>query len=202
MKKRWDQRRHQIQEAALALLMQGGYEALTLEAVADELGCTKQALYHYFPSKQELVRSILLDALEDATDNMDRILAEGVEPIEALKRLVQLYVEDAFTRQSFFNVYYETLRYQREILQPEEKRRLEQARKEMGQRIVDLVHRGIERGVFVERDPQLLGALVLGMVAGVLSHRRMPGLEGLDPQRLHEEILNVLMRGILKKEVP
>ena len=52
------QARQDILEVAERILSEGGIEAVTLASVAGELSMTKQALYHYFASKEALVRSL------------------------------------------------------------------------------------------------------------------------------------------------
>ena len=57
--------RQEIIHAAREILHEGGIDAITLASVAGKLGMTKQALYHYFASKEALIKSLvtmLLDA--------------------------------------------------------------------------------------------------------------------------------------------
>jgi AcrR family transcriptional regulator len=60
--------RARIQEVALELFTEQGYENTSLREVAERLGVTKAALYYHFKSKDEIVESIAGDrvaALED-----------------------------------------------------------------------------------------------------------------------------------------
>jgi AcrR family transcriptional regulator len=57
--------RLEILDTARAILKQGGLEVLTLESVAGELGMTKQAIYHYFPSKLALIRALVTALLDE-----------------------------------------------------------------------------------------------------------------------------------------
>ena len=59
------QARQDILDTARRVLAEQGLDAVTLTGVANELGMTKQALYHYFPSKDALLND-LLTALFDA----------------------------------------------------------------------------------------------------------------------------------------
>jgi AcrR family transcriptional regulator len=47
-----------IQDIALTLFAARGYDATSLQDIADELGLTKAAVYYHFPSKLELLQSI------------------------------------------------------------------------------------------------------------------------------------------------
>lgn len=59
--------RQEILDAALDILAEQGAEGLTLAAVTDRLGFTKPAIYHYFRSKEDLVRSLVLELLHQET---------------------------------------------------------------------------------------------------------------------------------------
>ena len=60
-----ERNRREILETAEALLQGGGIDAVTLAAVAGELALTKQALYHYFPSKEALIKILVVKLLND-----------------------------------------------------------------------------------------------------------------------------------------
>jgi len=76
--------RREILAAAEHILADGGVDAVTLAAVAERVGMTKPALYHYFPSKEALERALITTLLDDeiealiakveATENEDRLL--------------------------------------------------------------------------------------------------------------------------------
>src|SRR2546430_2681405 len=53
--------RTRIQEVALELFTEQGYEATSLREVAERLGVTKAALYYHFKSKDEILASFMED---------------------------------------------------------------------------------------------------------------------------------------------
>jgi AcrR family transcriptional regulator len=53
--------RSRIQEIALELFTEQGYEATSLREIAERLGVTKAALYYHFKSKDEIAASFLAD---------------------------------------------------------------------------------------------------------------------------------------------
>jgi AcrR family transcriptional regulator len=74
-----EQARREILEAAQGLLQDGGLEAVTLASVAGELSMTKQAIYHYFTSKEALVRSLVTELIDDEVG----ALIEAVESADS-----------------------------------------------------------------------------------------------------------------------
>jgi AcrR family transcriptional regulator len=53
--------RTRIQQVALDLFTEQGYEATSLREIAERLGVTKAALYYHFRTKDEIVQSLLAD---------------------------------------------------------------------------------------------------------------------------------------------
>lgn len=56
-----------IKAAALDRVATQGYEAMSLRAVARDVGVSVQALYHYFPSRDALVTNLIVDCYTDLT---------------------------------------------------------------------------------------------------------------------------------------
>src|SRR2546430_17554951 len=53
--------RSRIQEVALELFTEQGYEATSLREIAERLGVTKAALYYHFKTKDDIVASFMQD---------------------------------------------------------------------------------------------------------------------------------------------
>jgi len=53
--------RSRIQEIALELFTEKGYDATSLREISERLGVTKAALYYHFKSKEEIVESMTAD---------------------------------------------------------------------------------------------------------------------------------------------
>jgi AcrR family transcriptional regulator len=61
----------EIKKVALELMRSGGPDAITLRAIAREMGMTANAIYSYFATRDELVTALIYDvytALADAVD--------------------------------------------------------------------------------------------------------------------------------------
>lgn len=60
--------------AATRLFAAQGFDATSVQAVADEVGVTKQAVLHHFPSKEHLRKAVLDAILAHWTDTLPRLL--------------------------------------------------------------------------------------------------------------------------------
>jgi len=67
--------RVRIQQVALELFAEQGYERTSLREIAERLGVTKAALYYHFKSKEDIVRSFT----EDHFARIDALIAWGGE---------------------------------------------------------------------------------------------------------------------------
>ena len=65
--------RSRLRELALQMFAEQGYEKTSLREIAERLGVTKAALYYYFKSKEDIVRSLV----EDCMAEIDELIAWG-----------------------------------------------------------------------------------------------------------------------------
>jgi len=98
--------RHEILQVAEGILQTGGVEAVTLAAVASELGMTKQALYHYFPSKEALTRSLITSLLDDEINRLIEAIVHSDPQANTLGTLIQAFYEHYIGRMNAFRSIY------------------------------------------------------------------------------------------------
>jgi AcrR family transcriptional regulator len=60
----------EIKQTARRLLVTQGSEAVSLRAIAREMGMTAPALYRYFGSHEELIRHVIADIFTELTDDL------------------------------------------------------------------------------------------------------------------------------------
>jgi AcrR family transcriptional regulator len=81
MNKRQGDMKERIQQVAIELFTNQGYDKTSLREIAERLDVSKAALYYHFKSKEEILRSIV----EDITGAIDELLAWG----ESLPRSIE-----------------------------------------------------------------------------------------------------------------
>jgi AcrR family transcriptional regulator len=83
--------RARIQQVALELFAEQGYDKTSLREIAERLGVTKAALYYHFKSKEDIVRSLV----EDYFGQIDAVIAWArTEPrtAETRREILSRYV--------------------------------------------------------------------------------------------------------------
>ena len=100
------QARKEILEVAQAILLQGGADAVTLASVAGELGMTKQALYHYFPSKEALARSLVAALVDNEIEALIAIVKDVDSGKKTLGTLIRAFYDHYIDRLDAFRFVY------------------------------------------------------------------------------------------------
>jgi AcrR family transcriptional regulator len=83
--------RERIVEAAIESFGRRGYDGTSLDAVAANLGVSKQTILHHFGSKERLFDSVIDRCAQELSEALERALATagpGFERIDALVRAV------------------------------------------------------------------------------------------------------------------
>ncbi len=86
-------RLHELQEAALALILEEGVAAFSVHRLAERVGFTPGALYRYFRSRDELLAAVQLEVLEgfEAFLRAARALGKEEAPLRRLVLLCRAY---------------------------------------------------------------------------------------------------------------
>jgi AcrR family transcriptional regulator len=87
--------RDEIKRAALRQLAEGGSDALSINAIAKELGVSGPALYRYFNGRDELLTELVVDAYDDLGDAVGLAAARtrGRSARDRLRALARAYRE-------------------------------------------------------------------------------------------------------------
>ena len=77
-----------IVQAVNRLLAEKGFDLMTVDEVAAEVGIAKASLYKHFPSKEDLAAAAMVRVLTLAEEFLDQLPAQG-KPIEKLEAVVR-----------------------------------------------------------------------------------------------------------------
>ena len=84
--------RARIQQVAVELFTEHGYDGTSLREIAERLDVTKAALYYHFKSKEDIVASLV----QDYADQMDALIEWGREQprtAETRRQILSRYVD-------------------------------------------------------------------------------------------------------------
>jgi AcrR family transcriptional regulator len=179
-------RRPLLLDAALPLFSEQGYEAVSMQQIADAAHVSKPVLYSCFTSKEELFAELvrredrrLWDLVEDSVP-----LPGDEEDHESLLRrgLTGMLRAVAGAPDAFRVIY----------LQPAGEDRVERGRVHWEQRMAEVI---AARALIPDREARVLGRLLVA--AAELGFRTLLEEPGAwDPDELAEYLARTLMRGI------
>lgn len=93
--------RSRIQDVALKLFIEQGYEGTSLREIAEHLGVTKAALYYHFKTKDDIVASLINDRLAEIEDLTAWLRDRPTTPATR-REFVKMYA-DALTSERSLN---------------------------------------------------------------------------------------------------
>ncbi len=189
-----ERRRAEILRAALHAFRERGYHATTLDAIAEQLGVRKTALYHYFPDKQ----AILLACHRESLSDLERIIAEARRLGPVRERLRHIIVEHVRVMTEAYGA--SPLAFEVGALSPERQAEIITGRDRYEHELRDLIARGMRSGTFRPGDAKVAAFTILGALNGIARWYRPGG--GLDTQALGEHFAAQLMDGLVAEFRP
>lgn len=173
-------RSQEVRAAAAHLFAENGYAGTNMADIADTLGLLASSLYNHISSKQEVLRSICLETMDELLTEQREATAGG-DVAQRLRRMTEANVRFAGGRRD------EAIVTDREFVHLDEPARLQvlalRRRYEAGVR--SLIEEGCRHGVFRVRDPKLASYGIIKMGLTVAEWFRETG--PTDLQTIAEE---------------
>jgi AcrR family transcriptional regulator len=84
-----DWRRSQLIEAAAAIALESGGEAITVASVASRAGLSRTTVYEYFASSADLAADLVIDELESFAEALATASSQADVPLLAIENWIQ-----------------------------------------------------------------------------------------------------------------
>lgn len=163
-----------VREAALRLFAQSGYAAVSMRAIAAEVGVQAGALYNYTSDKQSLLFDLMEGHLLELLDSVP--VTEDAPPADQLRQFVEFHIRFHADRPDAVFIAYMELRN----LTPRNFAQIEGLRRRYEDRLTDILRAGAETGDFVAEDPKIATWAIIAMLTGVNTWFRRSGRLSLD----------------------
>lgn len=189
----YEARQREILDAAVILFREQGYESARLEELAERVGLTKAAIYHYFPKKSDLLIGICERAIAESMNRQENIL-NSAEPVEVrFRRAISDHVEGMAKNVAVWDVFFREFELQ--DMDDARFRTIRRQMREFGDRFEQLLAEGVKREVFRPIDPRITANAILGMLNW--SHR---WISNERPENVSAVILQMLERGLFAEK--
>jgi TetR/AcrR family fatty acid metabolism transcriptional regulator len=107
---RWGEREQGIIEVATQLYLQGGYDNVSMAAVASAAGLSEGTLYNYFRDKQDLQLRVSLAAFEAHIQKAEQAVAESKSLRQGLERLIAIELSLLIEAKELFRAWMREMR--------------------------------------------------------------------------------------------
>jgi len=195
-----------ILAAAERLFAESGFDAVSMNAVAELAGVSKANIFHHFSTKNALYLAVMRQACRHSNPLMDNLESDGGAFVERLRHFARAHLAHILDNQQTSRLIL------REIIGNDPQRCRELAEQVFGDnfaRLVEIMRAGQKRG-------ELRGDLDAGMVATLLVaadlfffqtrevSRHLPDVKHLsaDPVAYSDRLVDILMHGIAPRKNP
>ncbi|MGE0097196.1 MAG: TetR/AcrR family transcriptional regulator [Hydrogenophaga sp.] len=91
----YEDKKQAILDKAAALIARKGFEVATMMDVAKACGTSKSHLYHYFPSKEDLLYAIVHEYITRQAAELARIVAQPLSAEQRFEQFVDSFIQGA-----------------------------------------------------------------------------------------------------------
>jgi len=162
-------RREAIMASAQELFFAKGFNATTMDEIAQRAELSKGALYLYFASKEELYVSVMSEGLAILFDRTEEAFKLGLPPDQMIRKFGEVRYRYYLDYREYYRIFF--FLEHRDVAQ-QLPRELIQDSLEKGirnfQRFIEVIQQGIDQGIFAPVDPRKAAVAFLGATNGVL----------------------------------
>ena len=180
-----------ILEVATQLIHERGFDAVTVQDVADKVGMLKGSLYHYIGSKEDLLFAILYEMHLEAMSRLSKVKQIKGSPKEVLRMFIIYHFIDAINLLEKSSVYYDNFKR----LGEKKRAALTQEASEYQKFAEDLINAGKKDKLF---DKKLNTRIAVNsmMVALTSLHRWYHKDDELTAEELAGAYADLILKGI------
>lgn len=177
-----------LREAALTLMARHGYEAVTMRQLAAEIGLQAAALYRYFPTKEDLLFTLMREHMEGLLAAWAEARPPSSDPEARLAAFVRNHISFHVARRHSTHVSNMELR----SLSRERLSAMLKMRSTYEKELRQILREGAEAGDFLVDDPTLTAMAIIQMITGVIVWFRPD--ERLSVKEVAETYLGMTLR--------
>ncbi|MDN5354204.1 MAG: hypothetical protein PWQ09_960 [Candidatus Cloacimonadota bacterium] len=186
-------RKKEITLAAKKMMLKYGIRKTTLEDIAQECGVKKTALYYYFNSKNDLLKTMFSQTMNDLRQELSESIKTGHNTKEKLKIFMHKKLNIFRENKPFMEL------LNRENLPSKVKEYFHKEQKvmmEFDQNLVkEIIETGIERSTIQVTSVDSLVLMILGVTYGTGYSLHIENKD-IEAEKMFEDTINIIFKGI------
>jgi AcrR family transcriptional regulator len=184
-------RRQELIDAAAKIFQDKGYEAASIQDVADALGILKGSVYYYIDSKEDLLFAAIQEVHESALANMERIRELDEDAFTLIRLFIESHVRHVSENLVKATVFFHDFR----SLDPERRAYIVEERDSYDAFLRQLIARGQAEGlVCKDVDPKIATLAILGMMNWTYQWFRVGG--GMDSSAIGRQFADFALAAL------
>jgi AcrR family transcriptional regulator len=190
-----EERWSELIEVATDVFYAKGYDAASLQDIADRLGMLKGSLYYYIQSKEDLLFDVIKAVHEEGLASIESLAAGEGNPLERLRGVIIGHIEHECRNLTKTAVFLHEL----QALSPARQAEIIGDEHAYRRVFVDLLEAGQQAGLIrAEVNPKLASLSILGSVNWVYRWFRTGG--EFTAHQIGEQFADLALRGVATPE--
>lgn len=187
---RYRKKREAIIESAVKLFGAKGFHGATIEEITNELTMTKGSFYYYFLTKEDILFEVHVWSLQKVLNNIIEINQRDDPPEVKIKDAISDHLK--FLSQDLEGAF--ALQYEFPFKE-KSKKKIMKMRDLYEKNFVDIVQKGIDKGVFCVKNARLATFIILGAINWFLRWYSSSGAWNMD--FITQEYVDLLCNGLV-----
>jgi len=189
-----NERLAEIYRTAAQIILRKGYDATSVNDIANALGMTKAGLYHYINGKKELLFDIMNFGL-DELDEMVVTPAQAIpDPGVRLRFIIASHAQLVTRGQGAITILVDEIT----ALTPAQNRKITRRKREYFDSLREVLNELQAEGGLADVDTTVATFSLLGMINWLSRWYRHDG--ALNEQHIAEEVVKIALHGLLRQE--
>lgn len=188
-------RKDDILDVAARLFADEGYNSVSMVDIANAVGLSKTALYHYFDRKETILGTIVVSTVQKLSEHVDQAVAKHDDPHDRLIAFMEAQAEFFETHQASFQV---LLTRVANLHEPRMRDVAIEWRANYENTIRNIVRDGVSAGVFNTLNPSAVVRAIISSVYWMARWYRPNGKQ--TPREIAREYAQIYLYGIVATE--
>lgn len=185
----------EIRKTAAKIFHEKGYEATSIQDIADAVGILKGSLYYYIDSKEDLLFDVIRSAHDMGLEDAENWSSSDAPPAERLRAAIRQHVISNLSRLVEVGVFFHDFR----SLSPERRTQIIADRDYYDAQLRQIVIEGQDSGVFdAGQNAKLVVLGMLGMMNWVYQWYSPDGPQSAEA--IADSFADLILRGLVVRE--
>jgi AcrR family transcriptional regulator len=189
-----NERLAEVYRTAAQIILRKGYDATSINDIANALGMTKAGLYHYINGKKELLFDIMNFGLDELDEEVARPAHSIPDARERLRCIIASHAQLVTRGQGAITILVDEIT----ALTPAQNRMITRRKREYFNRLRDVLNELKEAGKLHDVDTTVATFSLLGMINWLSRWFRQDG--DLTQEQVAEQIATIALHGLMRAE--